>query len=153
MRNAGDDKPKPKREKTRKINNQSSRNLVKLQAFSRVIQASGPPKTAIPDAADAVVEATPPRKATKTTDTGGQPKRATAGVALSRVLGDVTTANKFKCKDDSLREALYNYQDTPARTPEWAMKVVDAVYRAASALVRRRQHSFGCCCCCFYFSP
>ena len=63
-------------------------------------------------------------------------QQASKAAPLSRVLGAVAKTNKFKCKDDALREALYNYHDTPARTPEWALKVIDSVYKAAAALVR-----------------
>lgn len=42
---------------------------------------------------------------------------------------------RFKAKDALLREALYKFQDTPARSPEWALKVIDSVYKAVASQV------------------
>eukprot|EP00873_Tetraselmis_striata_P037514 jgi/Tetstr1/457778/TSEL_044323.t1 len=36
---------------------------------------------------------------------------------------------RFRCKDSTLREALYKFQDTPSRSVEWATKIIDAIYK------------------------
>uniref|UniRef100_A0A061QUS2 EF-hand domain-containing protein n=2 Tax=Tetraselmis sp. GSL018 TaxID=582737 RepID=A0A061QUS2_9CHLO len=50
---------------------------------------------------------------------------------LVRLAGAIAQP-RFKVKDQSLREALYKFQDTPPRSPEWAVKVVEAVYKLAA---------------------
>lgn len=41
----------------------------------------------------------------------------------------------FYCKDQTLRDAMYKNADTQPKSPDWALKVVDAVYKRLSAQV------------------
>ena len=156
MQNSNPEKPKLKKEKaTRKSHlKASNKNLWKLQEYSKVVRGDGSSRSLDANAGaqhtsskagDTTGDETPndvvvPAK--KASDVGVLAKKqqpSNKAAPLSKVLGAVAKTNKFKCKDDALREALYNYHDTPARTPEWALKVIDSVYKAAAALVRGMQ--------------